>query len=58
MLSEEQTKLDIKLARIEILNNKNIEYKKLLKICDQRKLKFKEEIISLRTQLLETTRME
>jgi hypothetical protein len=46
------------LASIERLKNENKDLKKLVQICDEKEHEYKEEIVSLKTQLEEARRLE
>ena len=58
MTYEHQVKLDLSLSSIEKLKNENKDLKKLVQIRDEREHEYKEEIVSLKTQLEEARRIE
>ena len=55
---ENKSRLDLSLASIERLKNENEYLKKLVQICDEKEHEYKEEIVSLKTQLEELRRLE
>lgn len=55
---ENQGTLDLSLASIEGFKNENKDMKKLVQISDEKEHEYKEEIVSLKTQLEEARRLE
>lgn len=55
---ENQARLDLSLASIEILKNENKDLKKLMQICHEKEHEYKEEIFILKTQIKEARRLE